>query len=169
MLPAAPGLFSTTTACLRLSPMVFATKRATTSMPPPAAPGTSNRIGRSGYSPAVAAVAENIRVDATQPRIATLRKLAMCFMVVLELFLGCPRQLTPLVLNFGRSEPCFGARLRHRTAVQQAFLKLGHCLRQIEDRQAVRRRDGLHTEFVAQPLQPIDVEVHVGELGPEQR
>jgi hypothetical protein len=52
-------------------------------MPPPAAPGTRSRIGRSGYSPALALAVPNISVDATQAKIATPRVRAQCLMIVL--------------------------------------------------------------------------------------
>src|SRR5258706_5004467 len=56
MLPAAPARLSTTTCCPICWLMSVASKRAVTSGPLPAAKGTINRIGRSGYSAAAALV-----------------------------------------------------------------------------------------------------------------
>src|SRR5262249_48840614 len=58
IIPAAAGLFSTTTRWPSASPSLSATKRAGISVGPPAPKPTTSRIGRVGYgSPALAAPA----------------------------------------------------------------------------------------------------------------
>ena len=48
-------------------------------------------------------------------------------------------------------------------------LHLGHGRLYVGDRQAVGRRDVLDVEPLDQVVEPVAVDVHVGELGPEQR
>src|SRR5688572_13600637 len=68
MVPAAPGLFSTTTGCPRISWSAGAMMRAVTSTFPPAENGTMMRIGLDGKVCAAAAVA-NVATRAARARL----------------------------------------------------------------------------------------------------
>src|SRR5687768_4494987 len=59
-MPFAPGRFSTTTCCLNVSVRRSATKRASVSPVPPAAVGTTMRMGFTGYCCACAVPARAI-------------------------------------------------------------------------------------------------------------
>jgi hypothetical protein len=65
MLPDAPGLFSTTIGCPRRRDSASATTRPLVSVTPPAANGTTSRIGRSGYCASAGAATISAAARAT--------------------------------------------------------------------------------------------------------
>src|SRR5688572_21866721 len=81
MLPPAPVLFSTTTGCPHASLSFCPSRRATTSVVPPAANGTTIFTGFDGNACAAASAGAKARTAAARMRVQRV----MCFLLVMDI------------------------------------------------------------------------------------